>query len=153
MIKKTVHYTDYNDREREETLYFNLSRAEFDDINDEMPGGIQGVINGLADTNNIRGFIKTVKELVKKSYGVKSNDGKRIIKNQEILDEFVQSEAYSVVLDDVLGSVESMLVFLRGIFPTGHLTPAEKAKYDAQMDEVIAEAAALTANNNAPAVN
>ena len=64
MIKKTVHYTDYNDREREETLYFNLSRAEFDDINDEMPGGIQGVINGLADTNDIRGFIKTVKELV-----------------------------------------------------------------------------------------
>lgn len=148
MVVKTVKYEDYNGRLREEKCYFNLSRAELDDIDEELPGGLQGLMNNLAETSNIRGFIKTVKDLVKKSYGVKSTDGKRMIKNQEILDEFVQSEAYSEVLGDVLDSVENMLTFIRGILPINHLSQDDKDKYNREMDEIIEEARAIGAPPN-----
>ena len=39
MLKKTVLYTDYNENEREEDLYFNLSKAEIMEMELSISGG------------------------------------------------------------------------------------------------------------------
>ena len=139
MIKKTVRYKDFDGHNVEETYYFNLTRAEVDDIDTEEKGGFAGLLNSLIDRGTGRGILSVFKKLILKSVGVKSNDGRRIIKNQDILDDFTQSDAYSEVLYDVVSSTESALTFIKGIMPYDHLAPEDKAKFDQQFNDILEE--------------
>lgn len=139
MIKKTVRYKDFDGHNVEETYYFNLTRAEIDDIDTEEKGGFSGLLNSLIDRGTGRGILSVFKKLILRSVGIKSTDGRRIIKSQDILDDFTQSEAYSEVLYDVVSSVENALTFIRGIMPYEHLSPDDRAKFDKQFDELIEE--------------
>ena len=44
MLKKTITYTDYNDRVRTEDFYFNLSKAEIMDMEMSVEGGLTQMI-------------------------------------------------------------------------------------------------------------
>ena len=65
------------------------------------------------------------KDLIIRAYGVKSLDGKRFIKNDEVRDEFVQSEAYSELFMELATNAESASEFINGIIPQQNTdTPA-----------------------------
>ena len=58
-----------------------------------------------------------MKDIILKSYGVKSPDGRRFIKNQEVRDAFVQTEAYSQLFMELATNAQAASDFVAGIIP------------------------------------
>ena len=80
MIKKTITYNDYNDVERTEDFYFNLSKAEVMEMEMSTTGGLAEMIQRIVAAQDQPAIIKIFKDLILKAYGEKSPDGKRFEK-------------------------------------------------------------------------
>ncbi len=117
MLKKTITYTDYNDVERKEDFYFNLSKAEIMEMELGTEGGLAEMIQKIVDTQDTPKIVKIFKDLVLKAYGEKSADGKRFIKNDEIREGFAQTEAYSELFMELATNAEAAAAFVNGIVP------------------------------------
>ena len=117
MLKKTIKYTDYDGNEREEDFYFNLSKAEVTEMELSKEGGMSEYIKKISAAQNAPELIKLFKEIITKSYGEKSLDGKRFIKNQELTEAFVQTEAYSELFVELASNADEAVKFINGIMP------------------------------------
>ena len=117
MLKKTIKYTDYDGNEREEDFYFNLSRAEVTEMELSKEGGMSEYIKKISATQNGPELIKLFKEIITKSYGEKSLDGKRFIKNKELTEAFIQTEAYSELFVELASNADEAVKFINGIMP------------------------------------
>ena len=117
MLKKTITYTDYNGNERKEDFYFNLSKAEIMEMELSTTGGLSEMIQRVVAAQDGPAIIKIFKELVLKAYGVKSPDGKRFIKSEELSTEFAQTEAYTEIFMELATNAEAAAAFVNGIVP------------------------------------
>ena len=117
MLKKTITYTDYNGAERKEDFYFNLTKAEIMEMEMSTSGGLTEMINRIVAAQDAPAIIKIFKELVLKAYGVKSPDGKRFIKSDELATEFAQTEAYSQLFMELATDADAASAFVNGIVP------------------------------------
>ena len=115
MIKKTINYTDYDGNKRTEDFYFNLSQPEL--IEWQASEGLEKKIEKISQEQDVKKIIELMKEIIMKSYGVKSDDGKRFIKNQEVLDSFIQTEAYTELFMELAGDADAAAEFINGIIP------------------------------------
>ena len=118
MIKKTITYVDYNDVERTEDFYFNLSKAELMEIEMSTSGGLVEMINRIVSAQDAPAIIKVFKELILKAYGVKSLDGKRFEKSDKLRTEFEQTEAYSQLFMELSTDADAASKFVNGIMPS-----------------------------------
>lgn len=117
MYKKTIKFTDYDGVERVEDHYFNISKAEIIEMDAMTPGGVQSKIKRIIDSPNRDEVWQAFKELITMSIGRKSPDGRRFEKSEEITKEFMETEAYSVLLDEFLNDASSAAEFVNSIFP------------------------------------
>lgn len=117
MLKKTVTYTDYNGVERTEDFYFNLSKAEVAEMELSVDGGLSQMLENIVKSKDNKQIISIFKDIVLKSYGEKSMDGKRFIKNDEIREAFSQTEAYSEIFIELALNEQSAAEFVNGILP------------------------------------
>lgn len=117
MLKKTITYTDYNDVERTEDFFFNLSKAEIMEMEMSTAGGFAESIQRIVAAQDAPAIIQTFKDLILKAYGIKSPDGKRFIKNQALRDEFEQTEAYSILFMELATDADKASEFVNGITP------------------------------------
>lgn len=118
MITKTIKYTDYNGVEREEKFLFNLSKAELMEMEMGTTGGLAETIQKIVDAKDAPAIIKIFKDLVLKSYGEKSADGKRFIKSKELSEAFAQTEAYSILFMELATDDKAAAEFVKGIVPS-----------------------------------
>ena len=131
MLKKIITYTDYNGVERTEPFYFNLSKAELMEMELGVTGGMTEMLNKIIAAKDAPSLMKTFKEMIMKAYGVKSDDGKRLVKSEELSIAFTQTEAYSVLFMELITDDKAAADFVNGIIP----------------NEIQAEVAAQTAQN------
>ncbi len=117
MYKKTITYPDYNGQEIKEDFYFNLTKAEILEMQLEKEGGLAEKIQAIVDSKNVPELIKIFKELILRSYGKKSDDGKRFIKSPELSREFTQTEAYSELFMELATDSDAASAFINGIIP------------------------------------
>ena len=117
MLKKTIPYTDYNGNKREEDCFFNLSKAEIMEMEMSTTGGLSEMIQNIVKTQDVPSIIKIFKDLILKSYGEKSPDGKRFIKSEELSTAFSQTEAYSVLFMELATNADAAAEFVNGIIP------------------------------------
>lgn len=135
MLKKTVTYEDYDGNTRTEDLYFNLTRAEALDIAFELPDGLTDSLSDritsddpdkteqrqvaltLLDKLGSAGIYKFIKSIVTKSYGVKSADGKRFEKSEELTTKFTQTLAYDAVLMEFISDDVAAAEFINSVLP------------------------------------
>ena len=117
MLKKTITYTDYNNVERTEDFYFNLTKAEVMEMEMSTSGGMAEMIQRIIAAQDSPAIIKIFKELVLKAYGQKSPDGKRFIKSDEISTAFAQTEAYSNLFMELATDSDAAAKFVNGIIP------------------------------------
>lgn len=117
MYKKTITYLDYNGEEIKEDFYFNLTKAEILEMQLEKEGGLAEKIQTIVDSKNVPELIKIFKELILRSYGKKSDDGKRFIKSPELSREFTQTEAYSELFMELATDSDAASAFINGIIP------------------------------------
>ena len=117
MLKKTISYTDYDGNPRTEDFYFNLSKAELTEMEMSFNGGLVKIIEKIIAAQDSERLIKIFKDLILKAYGEKSNDGRRFIKNQEVRDNFAQTEAYSILFMELATNDVAAAAFVNGIAP------------------------------------
>ena len=117
MLKKTITYTDYNGAERKEDFYFNLTKAEIMEMEMSISGGLTEMINRIVAAQDAPAIVKIFKELILKAYGIKSPDGKRFIKSEELATEFAQTEAYSQLFMELATDADAASAFVNGIVP------------------------------------
>lgn len=104
MRKETRTYVDWDGRERTEDFYFNLTRAECISINNKTPGGLGAVLEKIVKANDAGTVQTTFEDLLGRSFGVKSDDGRRLIKgkDQEYFRAFSETPAYDDLMCDLI---------------------------------------------------
>ena len=117
MLKKTITYIDYNDTERTETHYFDLNEVEAAEMELSVEGGMSKKLEAIAKSEDKAAMFKFFKELVAKSYGIKSEDGRRFIKSEQISEEFTQTRAYSKLIMELAQDGDKLAAFFNGVMP------------------------------------
>lgn len=122
MLKKNIKFTDYNGVEREETHYFNLSKAELMEMEMGTTGGFTEMLDKIIAAQDAPSLIRIFKDLILKAYGEKSPDGRQFLKIDEhgrpLYNSFVQSEAYSVLFMELATDASAASDFVNGIVPS-----------------------------------
>ena len=126
MLVKKIKFVDYNGEEREENFYFNLSKAEIMEMQLEVSGGLTAVIERITQEKNVPELIKMFKDLILRSVGIKSDDGRRFIKSEKIREEFSQTEAYSNLFMELAQDADAAADFINGIVPAEYAAEAKK---------------------------
>ena len=117
MYNKTVTYKDYKGNTRTEDFYFNLNKAELVELELSTKGGLTVTMDRIIAAQDNPTLFKIFKDLVSKSYGVLSDDGRKFIKNQEVLDDFMQTEAYSIIFSELATNAEAAAEFFNNVIP------------------------------------
>lgn len=118
MLTKTIKYIDYDGKERTEVFHFNLTKAEVTEMDSSEEGGLIKTIEKVVEVQDFKRIVEIFKGLILKSYGEKSPDGKRFIKNKELVDAFSQTEAYSELFMELAMNAEAAAAFVNGIIPS-----------------------------------
>ena len=118
MIKKTVTYTDYNREQRTETFYFHYTEAEILDMEMSEEGSFADRIQRIIDAKDKTALMKLIKKFVIDAYGVKSEDGKRFMKNDELKTAFLECPAYSDIFMEMVTNDEIAAEFVNGVIPS-----------------------------------
>lgn len=121
MLKKTIKYTDCNGVEREENFYFNLSKAEVMKLEMSKKGGLAEHIQRVVEAQDAPTILEIFEELIDKSYGEKSADGREFLKEDrdgyKLYKRFKQTEAYSVLFMELATNADAAAKFVNGIVP------------------------------------
>lgn len=131
MIKKTVTYEDFDGNQRTEDLYFNLTKFEATEFALDLPNEITSEVEKEgADAANMesvsrivqklggKGIIDFIRKLVLKSYGIKSEDGRRFEKSEKISTEFSQTMAFDNLMMELLTDDDAASKFINGVIPS-----------------------------------
>ena len=130
MLEKTIKYNDYNGNEREETFCFHLKKSELLELQMGIDGGMTNYIQKLISAQDMPKLMELFKKIIKAAYGVKSDDGRRFIKNEEVYKEFEETEAYSELFMEISTDDKKAAEFFNAIIPPelreeGQKSPAE----------------------------
>lgn len=117
MRKETITYTDFNDVERTEVHYFNISKSEVADMEMSAAGGYSEMLKRLVQAEDRPALSKIFKEFILKAYGVKSADGKRFEKSEAISEAFSQTGAFDVLYIKLLSDTKFAIDFVNSVFP------------------------------------
>lgn len=128
MLKETRTYVDFDGLERTEDFYFNFTKAELLQMELSVKGGFHAYIEQIVKAKNETELIRLFKELLEKSYGVKSPDGRKFIKNDEVLEDFKHTEAYSDLFMELATDADKASKFVNGIFPAALQAEVEKER-------------------------
>jgi hypothetical protein len=117
MIKKTVTYKDLNGTERTESFYFHYYESEILEMELSVDGGFAERIQKIIDAKDQPTLIRVIKKFVLDAYGVKSDDGKQFIKNEEVRRKFEQCPAYSKIFMELVLNDKVASDFVNGVIP------------------------------------
>lgn len=117
MLKKTITYTDYDGNTRTEDFYFNLNKAEIAEMELSTNGGMEKMLTQIVNSQDGKRIMEVFKGIILKAYGVKTADGKRFEKSEEISKAFEQTEAYSELFMELVTDAEKAASFINGIVP------------------------------------
>ena len=126
MIKKTITYIDYNGNERTEDFYFNLRKDEVMKMEMGVKGGFAEMINRIVAAQDQPEIIRVFEEMIQKSYGVKTPDGRGFEKKAEDLAAFIATPAYSELFMELATDSKAASEFVNGIMPANLAKEMEK---------------------------
>lgn len=117
MLPKKITYVDYDGVERTETFYFNMTEAELTMYQLERSGGMKQHLEKIVEGLDQPRILETFRDIIHRSYGEKSDDGRRFIKSDELSTAFEQTEAYSVLVMELLSDEKAAGDFINGLMP------------------------------------
>lgn len=117
MVKKTLKFENFNGEVVEETNYFNLSKLELTRMEAEYEGGLTETLKKVIEEENRKEILKFVEMLIQRAYGKRSEDGRKFVKNDELLEDFVASDYYAELCYNLLVDPEEATKFMTGVMP------------------------------------
>lgn len=118
MYTRKIEYVDYNGEKRTDDFCFNLNAAEITEwLTTEGDYTLDKVMLRITKERNGKRIMETFKDLIYRSYGVPTLDGKRFIKSEEVKNQFMESEAYSVLFMELVTDAKKAAEFFINIIP------------------------------------
>lgn len=139
MLIQTITYTDYDGVERTEEFRFNLTRAEITEMEYTYPGGLAEEMERVLKSNDRNKLFILFKDIIAKSYGEKSQDGRRFMKSPEISQAFFETPAYDQLYMKITTDAHFAAEFVKGILPLDTVPENERADLLKRFDERISE--------------
>lgn len=131
MHVEKITYTDFLGNERTEEFHFNLTEAEVIEwLSTNAEYTLDKVIDNMRKKMDVKGILESAKELIYKSYGEISLDGKRFIKSKEVKDSFMETNAYSILFMKLATDADYAAKFFNSIVPK---------ELSANVNKIIAE--------------
>lgn len=146
MIVKTLNYTDFNNEPAQEVAYFNINKQESNILflqYGNNKNALTNYIQRIAEDNDLLGYIKFIDKIVSIAYGIKSDDGKRIDKDEKRTKLFLSSPAYDVLIDELTSTPQALMEFILGA-----LSSISEDQKKQAMKEVKASIAELDSKEN-----
>lgn len=142
MFKTTVKYTDFLGGEREETLRFNLTEVEMQDLVSDEIAFNPAFLGAISKDQDTVTMFKVIRKLILQAYGEMSEDGRVFRKSPQIMEDFAHSKAYEAFLEQMMSGDETLITnFMMGVFPA---KIAEEIKKQGLLDQKV-----ITMNNPA----
>lgn len=117
MYQKKISYTDFLGNKREETFYFNLTKAELTNMYNSISGGLDKILEEIIAKKDIPRIMENFERILDTSYGVIAPDGRRFQKSPELLREFKETQAYSDYYMQLVTDEQEAAAFIEGILP------------------------------------
>lgn len=127
MYKKEIKYTDFDGNQRTEAAYFGFTEAELTMLELGVDGGLTAYMDQIVQAQSTPKIMTIIEELIDKSYGRKSLDGRKFEKSPEILADFKSTQAYSDFFTEVALDQEKATEFILGIMPNNLQAKMEEA--------------------------
>ena len=116
MLKKHVKYQGFDGEIIEEDLYFNLTRMDAIELSARYESkDLAAYMDEIVKKEDIVSLYRVLKDIVLLAYGVKSEDGKRFIKNDSVRKEFEESLAFAQLIEDLHETESALSEFVTGI--------------------------------------
>lgn len=117
MLKLTKTFTDYDGNVRTEDFYFNLSKAELMKMEMGETGGLEKLLRKIiAEQDNVK-VMEYFDDIISRSYGVKSPDGREFVKSPELTKKFKETEAYSDLFMELCTDAKKAAEFVNQVLP------------------------------------
>lgn len=140
MYEKKIKFKGYDGVEREQSFFFNLTKAELLDMQFEIQGGFVDRVKKIIEIKDQPTIIKIFKEIILKSYGEKDDDGIHFNKvdpvtGRRLVDRFIETEAYSKLYVELATNEKAAADFINNVIPEDLAKEAknELAKGNAQL--------------------
>lgn len=137
MLKKTFQYTDFNGNEQEETFYFNLSKSEVIEYELQERAGMSTTLQRIVEERDNQKILAHFKDIVMKSVGRKSDDGRRFVKNDDIREDFLASPAYDEMFVWLMSEPGAGADFINSVFPQDVEEFVKKIESDQQATKSV----------------
>lgn len=122
MLKKEITYKDFNDVERTETFYFNLTQTELAELDIDTGGVLVERLRRMIQTQDAAGMARFFKEVIIRAYGEKSDDGRYFEKGEDysLGKRFTRTNAFDKMFVELLGDEtgDKISAFMYGIVPS-----------------------------------
>ena len=155
MFIKKITYKDFLGTERTEDFYFNLTEAEIIEwLSTSEEYTLDKVIENMAKKMNVKGIVESAKELIYRAYGELSLDGRRFIKSKEVKDNFMETNAYSVLFMEIATDGKKAAEFFNAIIPdelSASINKLMKENPDATPEQLVKIAQDASGVGSAPA--
>ena len=139
MLKKTITYEDYNGNTRKEDFLFNLTKTELMKWDLKTPGGLAAKLERITQKFDVPELTSFIEALIDNSYGIKSDDGVRFIKDEKLSTMFRQTEAYDQLFVELLSDEKKTAAFINGILPKALMEEVAKQNKDANRPTLLNE--------------
>lgn len=96
MFSKTIKYTDFNGKPQEKEFWFHLSNATLAVLASDK--GLQIWAEEMMVLQDGRMILEKLRELIKMSCGIRSEDGQRFIQTEAAQSELLDSPAFDELL-------------------------------------------------------
>jgi len=116
VLKKEIKYTDLDGNEVTEEFHFHLSKAELAQMALEEDD-ISTRLKTLAEGGDRKEIIAAFNFIIEKSFGRRSEDGKRFVKDVEEARAFMQSEAYGELFMELFTDPVAAVDFIKATIP------------------------------------
>lgn len=126
MLKRDITYTDFNDQKVTETHYFNLTKTEILELEVSYGEGFAEAIQRIVRAEDAKSLIAEFKKIILLAYGIKSDDGRRFIKSEELRTQFSQTAAYDELFIELATDDAKGAAFVNGIMPADMATSFDK---------------------------
>lgn len=130
MFTKSVTYTDFNGKQRTEDFHFHLNKAELLELDASYEGGWTAHVQRIINANSNSEIFRTMKDFMLRAFGIKSEDGRRFMKSEEIRRSFEENPAYEIILMELtLGpdAAKTAAEFINNTMPKDMSAPGTPA--------------------------
>lgn len=115
MFTETITYEDYNGETRTEKFCFNLTKTEALFMENSLDCGLSEKMKQIVESKNKPELTKLFEKILLSAYGIKSDDGKRFMKSEEISKAFKESPAYDILFMKMFTEEGYMVKFVEGL--------------------------------------